>query len=221
MGELTRLAEPFTDEEIEWRVQTTIKEGTSDQKSLYLPYVTNRAIQNRLDEVFGVGGWSNEYKQAGDGWLCGITARFKDEKGEIYTLTKWDGASSTHIEPLKGGLSDAMKRAAVQWGIGRYLYDLEPVWCKTTGDKKYPKNSEPNKLRVGVQGSTTKRQEKETVSEMEADTDEIVKSILNATSIEELRALFTNAIKQHKNDTKAIERITAAKDRKKAELEVA
>lgn len=218
MGELSRLIEPFTDDEIEWRVQTTIKEGTPDQKSLYLPYVTNRAIQNRLDEVFGVGGWCNEYKQAGDGWLCGITARFKDEKGEIYTLTKWDGASSTHIEPLKGGLSDAMKRAAVQWGIGRYLYDLEPVWCKTTGDKKYPKNSEPNKLRVGVQKAKEVPAENNVSSDTSAEVDESVKRILTATSIEELRSAFTIAIKQHKNDSKAIERFTDAKDRMKAHL---
>mgnify|MGYP002508284444 CR=1 FL=1 len=30
-------------------------------------------------------------------------------------------------EPIKGGLSDSMKRAAVQWGIGRVLYNMEPV----------------------------------------------------------------------------------------------
>jgi hypothetical protein len=32
------------------------------------------------------------------------------------------------MEATKGGLSDAMKRAAYQWGIGRYLYELPSVW---------------------------------------------------------------------------------------------
>ena len=34
------------------------------------------------------------------------------------------------MEATKGGLSDAMKRAAYQWGIGRYLYDLPDVWVE-------------------------------------------------------------------------------------------
>lgn len=34
------------------------------------------------------------------------------------------------IEAVKGGLSDSMKRAAVQWGIGRVLYDLNTVWVE-------------------------------------------------------------------------------------------
>ena len=43
-------------------------------------------------------------------------------------ITKYDGAPNTDIEAVKGGLSDASKRAAVQWGIGRYLYGMESVW---------------------------------------------------------------------------------------------
>jgi len=38
------------------------------------------------------------------------------------------GAENSDIEPVKGGLSDSFKRAAVQWGIGRYLYSLGAVW---------------------------------------------------------------------------------------------
>ena len=43
-------------------------------------------------------------------------------------ITKWDGAEDSDIEPVKGGLSDSMKRAAVQWGIGRYLYSMGALW---------------------------------------------------------------------------------------------
>jgi hypothetical protein len=41
---------------------------------------------------------------------------------------KEDGAENTDIEAVKGGLSGAMKRAAVQWGCGRYLYGLEETF---------------------------------------------------------------------------------------------
>lgn len=59
-----------------------------------------------------------------------------------------DGAENTDIEPVKGGLSDAYKRAAVKWGIGRYLYDMEAAWVDV--DPGYPKvipNKELPKLK--------------------------------------------------------------------------
>ena len=37
-------------------------------------------------------------------------------------IGKSDGADDSNIEAAKGGLSAALKRAAVQWGIARYLY---------------------------------------------------------------------------------------------------
>ena len=66
---------------------------------------------------------SNGKKEA---QLCGIAIYFEG-RGFI---TKWDGAEDSDIEAVKGGLSDSMKRAAVQWGIGRVLYDLNTVWVE-------------------------------------------------------------------------------------------
>jgi hypothetical protein len=43
-------------------------------------------------------------------------------------VTKIDGAEPTQIESIKGAYSDSFKRAAVKWGIGRYLYRLPLVW---------------------------------------------------------------------------------------------
>jgi hypothetical protein len=45
-------------------------------------------------------------------------------------VTKEDGAEQTDLESFKGGLSSAIKRAAVVWGIGRYLYDLEEGYAE-------------------------------------------------------------------------------------------
>ncbi|MGM7719400.1 Rad52/Rad22 family DNA repair protein [Metabacillus sp. Hm71] len=120
---LERLKEPFHPQDIEFRVQRAMN-TTRGNKAVVLPYVTNRAIMNRLDEVFGIDGWKNEYKEwRSNGVLCGISVKIGDE-----WITKWDGAEETNIEAVKGGFSGSMKRAAVQWGIGRYLYNLEEVW---------------------------------------------------------------------------------------------
>lgn len=117
------LQAPFPPEDIEWRVGSTNKDKT---KGLALAYITNRAIQNRLDEVFGPFGWQNQFKEWKQGsQLCGISVKFGDE-----WITKWDGADDSNQEATKGGLSDSMKRAAYQWGIGRYLYKLPQNWVE-------------------------------------------------------------------------------------------
>ena len=117
------LAKPFAPEDLEWRLQNTTEEK---MRGLAVPYVTNRAIQNRLDEVCGPENWYNDFKPwhsngKKEAQLCGIAIYFEG-RGFI---TKWDGAEDSDIESVKGGLSDSMKRAAVQWGIGRVLYDLK------------------------------------------------------------------------------------------------
>ena len=120
------LCKPFAPEDLEWRIQVMSKDQTS---GLAVPYVTNRAIQDRLDDVVGPENWHNDYKPwHGNGkreaQICGISIFFEG-RGFI---TKWDGAEDTDVEPVKGGLSDSMKRSAVQWGIGRVLYKMNPIW---------------------------------------------------------------------------------------------
>ena len=140
------LARPFAPEDLEWRLQKTLEDKL---RGIAVPYVTNRAIQARLDDVVGPDGWYNEYKpwhRAGqkDSQLCGISIYFP-ERGFI---TKWDGAEDSDIEPVKGGLSDSMKRAAVQWGIGRVLYSMDVVWVniEKQGKSWIIKKSERAKL---------------------------------------------------------------------------
>lgn len=121
---------PATD--IEWRAQQAGVSQSGKPWARVLAYVTNRAIQNRLDEVFGVNGWQNLIREWRDkSTVCGISVRFGDE-----WITKWDGADETDIEATKGGISDAMKRAAVHWGIGRYLYKLEATFAECTLERQ-------------------------------------------------------------------------------------
>jgi hypothetical protein len=151
MAEYTRkkLAEPFDPMDIEWRIQQS-GEKNGKKWAMVLAYITNRAIMERLDEVFGIAGWQNNFEPLPDGGaICGISAKINSE-----WITKYDGADKTQIEAVKGGLSSAMKRAAVQWGMGRYLYNLpttfvqlldqeplhgdyETVYIKALGGKHY------------------------------------------------------------------------------------
>lgn len=120
------LAQPFAPADLEWRLQHV---NTEKPYGIAVPYVTNRAIQNRLDDVVGPDNWYNDYRpwhNSGkkESQLCGLSIYFEEKK---LWITKWDGAEDSDIESIKGGLSDSMKRAAVQWGIGRVLYEMDAV----------------------------------------------------------------------------------------------
>lgn len=52
------LSAPFQNADIEWRVSATNHEKTN---GLAVPYVTNRAIQTRLDDTVGIDGWHNDF----------------------------------------------------------------------------------------------------------------------------------------------------------------
>lgn len=130
---LQKLQEPFRPEDLEWRLQQAGKTRQGEIWARCLAYVTNRAIQNRLDEVVGPQNWKNEFREIGNGIvLCGISIRVGDE-----WVTKWDGSGATDVEPEKGILSGAMKRAAVQWSIGRYLYNLPEGWAVISESGKH------------------------------------------------------------------------------------
>lgn len=130
--DLSRLAEPFEESDIEWRVS---RAGTKKggMFCLCLAYCTARAIQKRLDEVCGPENWRNEamiVNELRPGIIAlqvGISIRINGE-----WITKWDVSEPTQIEPAKGGFSGAMKRAGAQWGIGRYLYLLDETFAEVT-----------------------------------------------------------------------------------------
>jgi hypothetical protein len=123
---LSRLREPFPSSDIEWKPGSVTKDR---KKGLAMPFITNRAIQDRLDDVCGASNWRNAYRPGPDGGvLCGISINVTGDPLTPCWITKWDGADNNDYQGVKGGLSAAMKRAAVQWGIGRYLYAAPARW---------------------------------------------------------------------------------------------
>lgn len=121
-----QLKAPFDPQVIHWRCGPTTKDKS---KGIALAYVDARDVLKRLDEVCG-DLWQCRYPFAG---CCeiGIKVPILDKDNEIIG-SEWvwrsNGAGATDIEGEKGQYSDAFKRAAVCWGIGRYLYYLPNVW---------------------------------------------------------------------------------------------
>ena len=131
-ADLPRLADPFPPSDVEWKPGATTRDKS---KGLAMAYLTSRAVQQRFDDVCGPADWRNEFQPGPDGGvLCGISIRVErpgpDGQPVSEWVTKWDGADNSQVEAVKGGLSGAMKRAAVQWGVGRYLYELPATWVR-------------------------------------------------------------------------------------------
>ena len=117
--DFAELAAPFPLDAIEWRLQQA-GEKNGRIWCRCVPYLTSRAVMDRLDLVAGPSNWRTELRESERGMLCGLSIRVDGE-----WITKWDGADYTDIEAYRGAISGSFKRAAVPWGIGRYLYNLE------------------------------------------------------------------------------------------------
>lgn len=92
-------------------------------------YIDARQVQDTLDGVVGPGNWCSDWSVVrAEHPVCarvGIA---------VFGVWKWDVGYSNNPEaddendkayedePLKAAVSDGFKRAAVQWGIGRFLY---------------------------------------------------------------------------------------------------
>ena len=98
-------------------------------KTTLLLYQDARCGMNILDEALGTLGWQKEYYEAKGLLMCKIGIR-SPTTGEW--LWKSDSGSESNIEADKGLASDAFKRAAVSWGIGRELYTAPKIVVQLT-----------------------------------------------------------------------------------------
>jgi hypothetical protein len=129
---IDKLRAPFPPEQIDWRIGQSGFTAQGKPWAKVLAYLTARAVQDRLDDVFGIGGWQVEYREwHNTAQICRLHVKVGDD-----WIIKEDGAESTDIESVKGGLSSAFKRVAVTLGIGRYLYDLTETFAECSSDRQ-------------------------------------------------------------------------------------
>ena len=110
------LEAPFA--EIQWKIQAASKDGS---KGMVVGYIDARDVAERLDST-GVT-WSDSYTvlQMASTWVveCRLT---------IDGITRTDVGTGDGEESAKSAYSDAFKRAAVKFGVGRYLYNIPTSW---------------------------------------------------------------------------------------------
>ncbi len=109
-----------------------------------LGYIDRADVMNRLDQVLGLNGWRDEYsvldleKKIVE---CRLGLRIDGEwvyRADVGGPGEVSGSEERNA--WKASYSDALKRAATHWGVGRFLYDLPKLWlpCKAQrqGEKK-------------------------------------------------------------------------------------
>jgi len=144
------LAAPFVPDLISWRVGSMTKDKT---KARALAYLDARDVMRRLDAVVGPARWQCRYVPMPNGTTCCEIGIFSEAHDAW--IWKANGAGNTDIEGEKGGYSDAFKRAAVLWGIGQYLYDLDSPWVKVNEYKQIEKDEYP-RLEALLRGEKAK-----------------------------------------------------------------
>ena len=125
------LSAPFDPREVKFKPQMV-----KNNKALAIAYIDVRLIQDRLDGVLGAESWQDDYEILPDG---SVTCRLRLNLGGQW-VTKMDVGSPSEQpdggDRLKAAFSDALKRAAVKFGIGRYLYRLPAQWVDYDPGKK-------------------------------------------------------------------------------------
>ena len=140
---MQRLSAPFAPEAVHWKAQRLDAQG---KRALAVPYLDAREVAQRLDEVAGPLGWQVTHLMVGHQLVTGIGICNPQAGGWTW---KWDrgfvgrAGNDDEKEPCeagasrraedeatspKGTLSDGLKRAAVLWGVGRYLYRVPRAW---------------------------------------------------------------------------------------------
>lgn len=198
--DLSALAAEFPRAAVSWRAQNLTQSG---DKALALAYIDARDVMDRLDTVCAPENWQDRYEFHGARTVCYLSIRIGAE-----WITKADGAGDSDVEAEKGAISDALKRAAVKWGIGRYLYAIESPWvpCESyeKNGKKYWKRwtADPWSSVRGSSRATTEHEVQPSSVEQSApraqtSVEQYLGQMDAASTVDKLQLVFGRAWEAH------------------------
>lgn len=137
---LPALSEPMP---YKWRVQSFSR---SKPQATCVAYIDARDAMSRLDAVC-VYGWHRRHTEVKGRIYCEVGIVMPDSS----VLWRSDCGTESNTEAEKGESSDSFKRACVNFGIGRFLYDLDMVYLPADAKKEggnYPSVVDDNGKKV-------------------------------------------------------------------------
>lgn len=128
------LQQPFHPAELKFKPQTV-----KGDRCLAIAYIDARCVMDRLDDVCGVDGWEDSYRELPDGSVvCKLTIRTPYGASVSKTDVGNPSEQPDAGDRIKAAFSDSLKRAAVKFGIGRYIYRIPNQWVGYDPVKKRP-----------------------------------------------------------------------------------
>ncbi len=136
---MAELAAPFTIIGADGKIYPAVKWYQQTNKGICVPYIDARQVTQRLNDVLGIDGWSNTFiETTSSGLICELSLIINGVQ-----ITKSNVGTKSNIAAEKGQASDALKRAAVAFGIGAYIYEMAPVQMQVNGGKLVTEKGEP------------------------------------------------------------------------------
>lgn len=139
--------QPFPGSRVDWKIQTTSKTKPS---ALVVAFTDARDISERLNSVCP-DQWSTRFApivQDKEIKAVECTLTVRDEKKAVSRSDV--GIGDIDDEHMQAGLktlySDALKRAAVHFGINSCLYELPTIWLHGDEDLWIPEGTKPKGL---------------------------------------------------------------------------
>lgn len=208
---LEGLFAPFPRSNVHWRIQGSPISRNGKWAGLALAYIDARDVMDRLDDVCGAANWQSEFTETPKGRvICRLG---------IYINGAWvwksDGAGDTDVEGDKGGISDSLKRAAVSWGVGRYLYRIKSPWVECTVSEKNGKTY----WRDWAEDpwGKVKNAPPEIVRASNAEVDSAIEQIAALPDLDALKAWWAALVKNARHVAEDAD-VIAAKDERKNQL---
>lgn len=167
-----KLRQPFDQRFVSWKINNY---NSSKTRALITFYLDARAVQHRLNEVLGVDGWSFSFTELekAEGVHGKLTIYFYTDQTNgpdciINSVTREDvgyPATTEKSEWYKDAVSDALKRCAVHFGVGHFLYALPQLWIDLKQpEQRYLDDEQNEYIRNWLQGQIdrmTSSQEKQ------------------------------------------------------------
>lgn len=125
------LRRPMTVAALRWKVQALV-----GGKALIVPYIDARLVMDRLNRVVGVKNWEENFHTVDwgqGGLMCNLT---------VLGTTHKDIGTGRDAKAMR---SDSLKRAAVSFGLGSFLYAIPKIEFPADGPLIYLQNKTTSK----------------------------------------------------------------------------
>lgn len=211
-----------------WRVQSYSK---NKPVATVMAYIDQRDLMDVLD-AYCEYGWQKKYEEVAGNLFCSIGINMPDG------TTQWrsDCGVESNQDAEKGRASDAAKRAGVNWGVGRFLYDMKIQYVTTNAKKdagnyphcideqgkqiwdltEYINNKNPDAPKAPVQIKEPTTEEKTSMMQGRLNPelpDGLAYKIINAKTQEDLKVIW-----EDNKDLQTVKKFTDAVTTKKKEL---